>query len=736
MTIIADLLVKIGADIGEMQTGFDTAESKLATFSQSLTSAGTGLIELSAPFTALGVVAAKTAGDFEASMNILSVAVGDSGASLEDLRAVAIQAGSDVNLVGVGAADVATAMTNFTKAGMDTNDMLGDMQGYLDGTAQLGGALRAAIDLAAASELDLDQASKLVTTTMSTFGLSADEVVGAMNNYVQSADASVASVSGLAEAMNNVGPTMAAFGFTLEDTNTALAILSTRGIEGAEAGTALKSMMLNLMRPTEDVKNALAGMNVALYDQDGAMRPLPDILADIERGMAGMTEEQVNATVQTLAGSYGQKAMNTLLSEGAVGWAEMEKSIASAATMEESAAAQTQGFNAAMEQLKSSVETFLINVGTPLIEDVLTPMVQKFTEITGKIAEVNPGFLEFGIVAGGIVTALGTVMVIVGQVAGAFSALAGLFGTGGALAAVGPAIAAIAGPVGIVAAAVAALALAWNNNWFGIKDTVTNVWESNIRPALQDMVSWLEREVPRAVQAAAGYWESSLLPALRDVYNFINQYIVPVFRGIADVLDSVLGLAIRAFAGLWDNVLLPALRTVWSFLLLNVQPIFDAIGKALSAEGPVGKAIAYIKDLFEKLAPSLTVIKEALGTIAGWFGTLATKIDALKLPDWLTPGSPTPLETALLGILDALARVASGPWEWFNNLLDLFGLGGGGGGGVGVTINVTVGPGSVVVYGEDPEGMGSTVGLAIARTLAALTQAETQIGAGGGWVLP
>jgi TP901 family phage tail tape measure protein len=40
----------------------------------------------------------------------------------------------------------------------------------------------------------------------------------------------------------------------IEDTNNALAILSTRGITGAEAGTALKSMLTNLQRPTTAVR--------------------------------------------------------------------------------------------------------------------------------------------------------------------------------------------------------------------------------------------------------------------------------------------------------------------------------------------------------------------------------------------------------------------------------------------------------------------------------------------------
>ena len=124
-------------------------------------------------------------------------------------------------------------------------------------------------------------------------------------------------------------------------------------------------------------------------------------------------------------------------------------------------------------------------------------------------------------------------------------------------------------------------------------------------------------------------------------------------------------------------------------------------------------------------------IPQILTDIATWFGTLAGKISALTLPSWLTPGSPTPFETALLGILDALRLVSGGPWEWFSNFVK-FVTGGNGGGGTGgpvTNINVQVEAGAVVVYGNAGTGTGDEIGLGIARALQALIHAETTAGA-------
>jgi TP901 family phage tail tape measure protein len=803
--VIADLLVRIGADIAGMQQGFSDAEASLRNFGEQTTAAGMGLVRLGAPLTAVGVLAANTAGDFEASMNILAVAAGDSGASLEDLRNVAITAGADVHLVGVGAADVALAMTNMTKAGVSTSDMLGNMQGYLDGTAQMGGALRAAIDLAAASELDLDDASRLVVTTMSIFGLSADEVVGAMSNYVQAADASVASVGDLRDAMENVGPTMAAFGFSLGDVNTALALLSTRGITGSEAGTALRAMFTNLMRDTPSVTTTLAELNVSLYNMDGTMRSLPQIIADLSGAMAGMTEEQRNQTVQTLAGTYGMKAMNTLLAEGAPGWNAMTTAIGSAATMQETAAARTQGFNASMTQLRDTVETFLINVGTPLIRDVLTPMAQRFTELVGGLAGVNPQWVELAIVVGGVVTVLGTVLVIAGQIATALAALA-------------PVVAAVGAPFLLIAAAVALFAAAWANDWGGIRETLTAVWNDTLSPLLNTLVLWFQDNIPRALQALADFWNNTLLPALRAlqgvwdadvrpalegmrgwladnvpaaagrladawnntllpalrnlegtwqsnvrpaledlarwladnipaaagrvaggfseatqamsaVGNFIGQYLIPLFSSLVNVASAVSDVVRTALAGAWDNVLLPALQAAWGFLQYSILPVFNALGAVLGP--PTSGPLAFLAQLWADLQESLSHIPQILTDVTTWFNNLAGTIRALRLPDWLTPGSPTPLEIALLGILEALRRVAGGPWDWFQDILRALGLGGPGGGGTGgrtTNINVNMAAGAVVVYAGDPSGA-NDIGLAIARAIAALIEAESTVGA-------
>lgn len=337
--------------------------------------------------------------EFESQMAILSTAVDPTVASFEELHSMALLVGEDTRLVGIDASQSADAMTTLFKNGMEVNEVFGDMQGYMEGTVELGGVLRASIDLQAASALDLAASSDAVSVALKTYNMEAEDANAITNDFVQTADASVAEVEDLVAAMKNVGPTAAAFNWDLRTTNNALAVLSTRGIAGAEAGTALKSMLNAMIRDTDKVQEAWADLNVELYDAQGNMRAFPDILGDLEGALAGMTQEQRDYYVLTLAGSYGQKAMNTLLAEGRAGWDAMADATRDANSAAEIAAVRTDTLAGAQESLDGALETLKIRIG-----EELNPLWRENIErMTALVEEHGPAVVEaFGDIADSI----------------------------------------------------------------------------------------------------------------------------------------------------------------------------------------------------------------------------------------------------------------------------------------------------------------------------------------------
>lgn len=516
---------------------------------------------------ALGAGIASTiqpAKEFQSQIAILSTAAGEGAPALDRLRQAALAVGADTDLVGVSASGAAESLTGLYKAGLSTTEIFGDMEGYLSGTAKLSGAMRAAVDAAAASELDMVQASELAVVALSSFGSHleteaerAEFINTALDHMVRSADASVASVSGLSEALKNVGPTASALGIGIEDTNTALAMLSTRGIVGAEAGTALKSMLNNMQRQTSAVTEAWDALGVALYDAEGQFRGLPTIMADMQSAMAGMTQEQRNQTVLTIAGNYGMNAMNTLLAEGKEGWDNLTTGIAGATSMQDTAAARTATLSGTWEAFMGVIESFAIEIGSalvPVLDTLVThfaslaeqygPMVTDAMNLIGDalgnivaniedgmspldaFIEAMGGLLPEAVISGlisfrddvlpGLINVFNDVVASVVEWEDVMIALGVVVGI-----VLAPMIATILQIVVVFAAivaAVTALRTAWETNFLGIRQVVDSIWQG-----IQDFVEGIKRLFSGDIEGAMESFRSAFQNSLDAVITLVGN---------------------------------------------------------------------------------------------------------------------------------------------------------------------------------------------------------------------
>lgn len=282
-----------------------------------------------------------------------------------------------------------------------------------------------------------------------------------------------------------------------------------------------------------------------------------------------------------------------------------------------------------------------------------------------------------------------------------------LFGVGTAITvAVVPALIAATGaflaaaaPVVALVAAGALLYKAWETDFLGIKTTVTQVWNDTLLPAFKDIQAWLAEKIPPAIKTLSGFWTDTLQPALQEVWGFLKDKVFPVLSDLTDLYIAAAIIEVKALATMWTTILQPALKAVWDFMSGSVIPIFKALfevnwaiaTKAVEAMAglwqnvlqpafksvgdfvtstvvPAFKSVGdYLNTTF---GPILTDVGTWLSDVTGgfegvsggvkdvikWLSDLATSISTLKLPSWLTPGSPTPWETALYGIGTALQK--------------------------------------------------------------------------------
>lgn len=212
-------------------------------------------------------------------------------------------------------------------------------------------------------------------------------------------------------------------------------------------------------------------------------------------------------------------------------------------------------------------------------------------------------------------------------------------------------------PIALIGAAGAALYLAWQSDFGGIRETTAAVWAA-IQPVFNTLVAWLQTNIPVAVQALANAWTNVLKPALDAVWQFLNTYILPIFSALVSVNIAVLSKAIELLSAAWSNVLLPALTSAWDYIDKNIMPVFNSLAKFVSDNlSPALNTLG--GDVLGGVKDSLGYIGDAAQGVIRWFEKLADSIDAIEIPDWLKGKSPPPLANWLEFIGDSAKGVAS-----------------------------------------------------------------------------
>ena len=111
------------------------------------------------------------------------------------------------------------------------------------------------MNLAAASGEDLGSVSDIVTDAMTAFGMSADESARFADVLAQASSNSNTNVGMMGETFKYVAPVAGAYGYTVEDVAVATGLMANAGIKAEKAGTAMRTMLTNLAKPTNKCKD-------------------------------------------------------------------------------------------------------------------------------------------------------------------------------------------------------------------------------------------------------------------------------------------------------------------------------------------------------------------------------------------------------------------------------------------------------------------------------------------------
>lgn len=325
--------------------------------------------------------AVKNYSDFTAQLSQIKAVTGLDAEAMDAVKEKALELGADTQF---SSTEAAQGMTELLKAGVSVKDVLGD-------------ASQAALDLAAAGQLSLPEAAEIMSTAMNAFHM--DDATHAADVLVGAANASATGVQELKYSLSAVSAVAAGVGMSFDDTNTALAVFANNGLKGSDAGTSLKTMLMNLSPQTKQATEEMQRLGLLtdegtskFFDQEGHLRSLSDIAGLLQEHLSGLTDEEKMNALSTMFGSDAIRGGMIMLREGAKGVKDMNAAMKDI-TAHETAKVAMDNLRGSLLRLKSAWENLTIK----LLDHGVGDGLRSFTDEFGKLTSHFSGLLDDGL---------------------------------------------------------------------------------------------------------------------------------------------------------------------------------------------------------------------------------------------------------------------------------------------------------------------------------------------------
>ncbi|MCM1497138.1 MAG: phage tail tape measure protein [Clostridium sp.] len=621
---------------------------KLKGVGENISNAGEKLLPITAGVTALGTAAVSTAANFESSMSQVQATMGITKDSMSEvdgqtvntmdtLSDLAKKMGSET---AFSASECAEALNYLALAGYDTQQMCD--------------TLPTVLNLAAAGGIDLASASDMVTDAMSALGMGVDEAGTMVDQMAKTASTTNTSVAQLGEGILTIGATAKTVKGGTAELNTALGILANNGIKGAEGGTHLRNVILSLQNPTDKAAACMEQLGLDVYDSEGNMRSLNDILGDLNTSMDGMTSEEKSNIIGQIFNKTDLSSVNALLANTGDTWDSLQQSIIdSGGAAQQMADTQLDNLQGQLTILKSALEGLAISFGELLMPAIKTIVgwVQQFVDwlngmdegtkkVITTVALLAAALGPVLIVIGKVVSAVGTIMTIVPKVAGVINTVKTAF------AALNTTM--LANPIGIIIAAIAALVAAfiylWNTNedfrqfwidlWENVKEVAVAVWEAikNFFTAAWEAIKSTAETVWNGIKDFfSGLWDG-IKSVFTTVVTAIQTFLSTAWNAIKTTVTTVMNAIKTVFSTVWNGIktvvttvvtaIQTFITTAWNAIKNTVSTVLNAIKSVIST---VWNAIKSV------VTSVVNGIKSTISTV--WNGiksTISSVVNSIK----------------------------------------------------------------------------------------------------------
>ena len=634
-----------------------TALEKMGVLGETLQSAGDKisgvgqkLLPVTAGVTALGTIAVKTGADFDSAMSKVAAVSGATGSEMDALREKAREIGSKTKF---SASEAAEAMNYMAMAGWKTNDMLSGIEGIMN--------------LAAASGEDLASTSDIVTDALTAFGLSASDSGHFADILAAASSNANTNVSMMGETFKYAAPVLGSLGYSAEDSAIAIGLMANAGIKSSQAGTALRSAITNLAKPTGTVASAMEQYGISLTDSSGKMYSLRELMEQLRQKLGGLSEAEQAQAAASLFGKEAMSGMLAIINGSPADFEKLSNAIDTcsdtvdgyngttekmAAVMQDNLAGQVTILKSQLEELAISFSDILMPTIRSIVSriqelvDKLNQLDPQTKETIAKIALVTAALGPMLVVLGKTISSVGTVFSAVSKLPALFSAVQG--GIGAITGALGVSLGSLLAIIAAVAALVAAFVHLWKTN-DEFKSNIIAIWEQ-----IKNTFTGLTQGITDRLNAL-GFDFESFTDVLKAAWDGLCNLLAPIFEGVFQNISNIFSEFTGVLLGLLD-VLIGLFTGDWEQCWNGIKGIFTSIWN-------------FVVNTFHNI---MNTLKGIADVVLGWFGTswneVWTSIKDFFVNTW---NSISTFFTGIItGIRDFFVNIWTGIYTFFSNIFN------------------------------------------------------------------
>lgn len=600
-----------------------------------------------AALVAMGAKSLQTAGQFESAMGGVQAVSGATGDEFNKLRDLAKELGSTT---AYSATEAANGMEYLAMAGMSTEQVLATIPN--------------ALNLASAGGIELAQSADILSNVLTGMGLAADQSGRAADVLAATAAGANVDIGMLGESMKFAAPIAKQLGLSLEETAATIGAMGNAGIQGSEAGTALRAVYTRLA--THDKAKAhFKALGIEIADSSGKMKSMVEIFKELEAASKDMTAQEKLAMYKESVGTEAMSAFGVTIDSITDGSLtnlinKLENSEGAAKKM---ADIRMEGLQGSFKGLASAWEGFQIELadagGLSLAASAVTAVADGLRTLTERLPEIiaklqafseNLGIIEkLQFVWGNLVSVISRTAEIIAPVINFFrehqelsKSLAIAIGTvagsvlvynasivvgAAATVAFGAAFALLTSPITLAVVAITGLVAAGvylYRNWDEVKAKATAIWgsiTSYIGGKINTIKGYFSTNFPAMTAIVSG-----ALQTIKSVFTTGFALIKNTVTTVLNVVKAVISGDFKAIPGIIGSGLKNAASIVTN-MMGNILNIIKNTGAKLFQ---VGKDL--VQGLINGIKSSISGVTTAISDMASGAVSKAKAVLGIRSP--------------------------------------------------------------------------------------------------------